>query len=378
MADGPSHVRLHAPRPRDSPTSAGNYVCQFRRRVPWQPLRCPVSGGWTWDPSESGRGVQSSVADEIERSKKQGGVPGEVIGLKLWIEASLALADCEYYQDKYTYITMAVRRTLLPSARVLTQQTSGPSCACHTGTVASYRQTPFVQAPSSSSRRGFHARNSITATARARDLAAHCNTAPHSYHPHLTRARQYTTASTALRCPTCSEDVPLPSSSSSASSPIISHCPSCNAFLPPVSSIDYFELFDLPKQFSIDGAALKRSFLQWQGKVHPDRLPPSSDASKQEDWAKTWSAIVNEGYKTLSNESRRGEYMLLQRGVEIEEQDKMEDPELLMEILEVREALEEASTEEEVIAIRDQNKREWIGSHTSFCGDPLSCHVLLC
>jgi len=50
--------------------------------------------------------------------------------------------------------------------------------------------------------------------------------------------------------------------------------------------------------------------------------------------------------------------MLLQRGVQIEEQDKMEDPELLMEILEVREALEEASTEEEVGAIRDQNKHQ--------------------
>ena len=69
-----------------------------------------------------------------------------------------------------------------------------------------------------------------------------------------------------------------------------------------------------------------------------------------------WSAIVNEGYKTLNNDRTRGEYLLSLRGVQIEEQDKMEDPELLMEILEVRESLEEAQTQEEVDAIRDSNK----------------------
>lgn len=88
--------------------------------------------------------------------------------------------------------------------------------------------------------------------------------------------------------------------------------------------------------------------------MHPDRLP--SGSGKQEDWAKTWSALVNEGYKTLNNDRLRGEYLLSQRGVEIEEQDKMEDPELLMEILEVRESLAEAQTEEQISSIREQNK----------------------
>lgn len=36
----------------------------------------------------------------------------------------------------------------------------------------------------------------------------------------------------------------------------------------------------------------------------------------------------------------------------------MEDPEMLMEVLEVREALEEAETDEEMTAIRDQNMGE--------------------
>lgn len=95
--------------------------------------------------------------------------------------------------------------------------------------------------------------------------------------------------------------------------------------------------------------------------MHPDRLSSlSSDGSvpveQQENYAKAWSALVNEAYKTLTNDVSRGEYLLSLRGVRIEEQDKMEDPALLMEILEVREGLEEAISEEEVQQIRQQNK----------------------
>ena len=68
---------------------------------------------------------------------------------------------------------------------------------------------------------------------------------------------------------------------------------------------------------------------------------------------------MNEAYKTLNSDSLRGEYLLGKRGIQIEEKDKMEDPGLLMEILEVREALADAQTEEQVADIREQNKRRW-------------------
>ncbi|KAK9898386.1 hypothetical protein P389DRAFT_193424 [Cystobasidium minutum MCA 4210] len=139
---------------------------------------------------------------------------------------------------------------------------------------------------------------------------------------------------------------------------MLSHCPACNAFLPPSESIDYFELFSLPSGFSLDKSQLKRKFLQWQGLVHPDRLPPAKDSQarrQQEDWANMWSSIVNEGYKTLGDDRLRGEYILEKKGVAISEEDKMDDPELLMEIMEVREALEDAQTQEEVDEIRENN-----------------------
>lgn len=156
-----------------------------------------------------------------------------------------------------------------------------------------------------------------------------------------------------MACPTCSAPLPV-----SPSEQMISHCPACNAFLPPSESVDYYALFELPAGFSIDKSQLKRKFLQWQGLVHPDRLPPAKSSQarrQQEDWANMWSSIVNEGYKTLLDDRLRGEYILEKKGVAIQEEDKMEDVDLLMEIMEVREALEEAHTQEDVDTFREEN-----------------------
>lgn len=51
----------------------------------------------------------------------------------------------------------------------------------------------------------------------------------------------------------------------------------------------------------------------------------------------------------------------------------MEDPELLMEILEVRESLEEAQTEEEVSVIREQNK----GTLRALCAESFGLSAFL-
>jgi Fe-S protein assembly co-chaperone HscB len=176
----------------------------------------------------------------------------------------------------------------------------------------------------------------------------------------LTIRRSYSSHARTVACPACEAAIELPSSEQQ----VVSHCPSCNAFLPPSDTTDYFHLFSLPPQhYIIDKSQLRFKFLQWQGLVHPDRLPQVKDSKarrQQEDWANMWSSMVNEGYKTLSDDRLRGEYMLGKKGVAIEEEDKMEDPELLMEIMEVRESLEDANTQEEVDTIREENRGECI------------------
>ncbi|GAA6013012.1 hypothetical protein JCM10207_008413 [Rhodosporidiobolus poonsookiae] len=151
----------------------------------------------------------------------------------------------------------------------------------------------------------------------------------------------YTTGSA---CPQCG--APLPKT-------LAPLCPSCSQLLPPPPpSSTYFDLFGLDPTYAIDVKALKRTFLQLQQKVHPDMFSGKGDV---ENWAKAWSGRVNDAYKALSNDRERGEYLLSLHDVTIGEGDPVTDPELLMNIMETREALEEASTEEEVAEIRRRN-----------------------
>jgi molecular chaperone HscB len=55
----------------------------------------------------------------------------------------------------------------------------------------------------------------------------------------------------------------------------------------------------------------------------------------------------------------RAQYLLSLRGIEVAEDEtaKVEDPELLMEVLEAREAIEEAEKEEDLEGLREQNDR---------------------
>jgi molecular chaperone HscB len=104
--------------------------------------------------------------------------------------------------------------------------------------------------------------------------------------------------------------------------------------------------------FTIDLSALKREFLQLQARAHPD-LHPQSDKKR----AEALSARINEAYKTLQNPLSRAQYLLSLRGVEVAEDEtaKVEDPELLMEVLEAREQIEEAEREEDLADMKEAN-----------------------
>ncbi|KAF2648332.1 co-chaperone protein HscB, mitochondrial precursor [Lophiostoma macrostomum CBS 122681] len=104
--------------------------------------------------------------------------------------------------------------------------------------------------------------------------------------------------------------------------------------------------------FGIDLSALKREFLQLQGRAHPDLHPPE-DKNK----AQAMSARINEAYKTLQSPLLRAQYLLSLRGIEIAEDEtaKVEDPELLMEVLEAREQIEEAESEEDLVQMKTEN-----------------------
>ncbi|KAF1969933.1 Co-chaperone Hsc20 [Bimuria novae-zelandiae CBS 107.79] len=104
-------------------------------------------------------------------------------------------------------------------------------------------------------------------------------------------------------------------------------------------------------RFTIDTSALKREFLQLQARAHPDLHPPSQKARAQ-----ALSARINEAYKTLQSPLLRAQYLLSLQGVEVGEEAKLDDAELLMEVLEARERIEEAESEEELVGLKEENE----------------------
>ena len=65
---------------------------------------------------------------------------------------------------------------------------------------------------------------------------------------------------------------------------------------------------------------------------------------------------VNEAYKAVQDPLKRAQYLLAQRGIDVEDESaKLEETELLMEVMEAREAVEEVENEEQLVEIRKEN-----------------------
>jgi molecular chaperone HscB len=97
---------------------------------------------------------------------------------------------------------------------------------------------------------------------------------------------------------------------------------------------------------------LRKEFLQLQAVAHPDRHP-----SHLKSRAEATSARINDAYKTLQNPLLRAQYLLGLRGIDVAEDEtaKVEDPELLMEVLDTREEIENAGEEKELEELKKVN-----------------------
>src|SRR5476651_325476 len=109
--------------------------------------------------------------------------------------------------------------------------------------------------------------------------------------------------------------------------------------------MDHFARLGLPAALDLDAGALDKAYFAGQRQWHPDRFvakPPEERAR-----ASTEAAALNDAYRTLKNPLDRAVYLAELRGVELPGDGKtIDDPDLLMEAMEAREELHEASTPE--------------------------------
>jgi molecular chaperone HscB len=81
-------------------------------------------------------------------------------------------------------------------------------------------------------------------------------------------------------------------------------------------------------------------------------LPSNAIFQDKTQAARDLSGLVNEAYNTLLQPLSRIRYILSQHDFGVSETDQLDDPRLIMEVIEIREALEDASSETEVEEIK--------------------------
>jgi molecular chaperone HscB len=120
--------------------------------------------------------------------------------------------------------------------------------------------------------------------------------------------------------------------------------------------MDHFARLGLPAALELEPASLDRAYFALQRQWHPDRFvarPPDERAR-----ASTEAAALNDAYRTLKDPLSRAVYLAELRGVELPGDGKtIDDPDLLMEAMEAREALHEAASPDAVEALAAQAKR---------------------
>ncbi len=131
-------------------------------------------------------------------------------------------------------------------------------------------------------------------------------------------------------------------------------CAACGKFLPS-DSTDYFALFGLPRQLTLDGKLLEKQFYRLSRKLHPDLYAQASEEKRQ--WSLEKSSMLNDAYRTLRDPIARTEYLLEIEGIRLDEQSRdatdaaratgaakqqIVPPDMLEEVFELNMQLEEA------------------------------------
>ncbi|CAB4494879.1 unnamed protein product [Rhizophagus irregularis] len=129
------------------------------------------------------------------------------------------------------------------------------------------------------------------------------------------------------------------------------------------NDVTYFEILgagnkingQLQPTYDIDSGQLRRNFLLLQQRVHPDSYSTKEDRQEY-NYASQQSSLINKAYQVLRDPLSRAKYMLQLNNISISESESLQDQELLMEILDVREQLEEATNENNVKAIKNESE----------------------
>ncbi len=101
-----------------------------------------------------------------------------------------------------------------------------------------------------------------------------------------------------------------------------------------------FEILGLPVQFALNLKTLEDAYFMAQRACHPDRFVGKPEADRIA--AITRSQLVNDAYETLKDPLRRAEHLLELQGIFALGEDAKASPQVLMEMMELRERVADA------------------------------------
>jgi molecular chaperone HscB len=124
-------------------------------------------------------------------------------------------------------------------------------------------------------------------------------------------------------------------------------CETCGAVQMP-GEADHFERLGIPRGFALDGDAFSRRYFDLQARLHPDRF--ANKSAKERAASLAQATALNDAYRTLRDPVSRAAYLLQLEGAPAPTEDSatIDDPELLLESLERRDALFSSSDPAEV------------------------------
>ena len=116
---------------------------------------------------------------------------------------------------------------------------------------------------------------------------------------------------------------------------------------------DDFELFGLAPRFAQERSAVDARWKELQRQAHPDKFAAQGAAAQRV--AMQWSVRINEAYQRLKDPLRRAAYLCELHGAPIRAEDNTAMPAaFLMQQMEWREALEDATTAAQLDALEDE------------------------
>src|SRR3974390_3285861 len=114
--------------------------------------------------------------------------------------------------------------------------------------------------------------------------------------------------------------------------------------------MDHFARLGMPAALDLEPAALDKAYFALQRQWHPDRFV--AKPADQRARASAEAAALNEAYPVLKDPLSRPIYLAALNGVELPSDGKtIDDPDLLMEVMDAREELHEATSIAEVDAL---------------------------